>query len=69
MVKKMEQLLFPFMTSFKMPEWYTDSFLRLNYKVSCESKRRCGLPTISYKEYVELVKEGKITPQIAPGRG
>lgn len=53
----------------KIPEWYTDSAIRLNYRVMSETAERAGVPMPPFKEYERQVKVGERTLGISVGRG
>jgi hypothetical protein len=53
----------------KIPEWYTDSAIRLNYKVMSETAARAGIQFPTFKEYERQVKAGERTLGISVGRG
>lgn len=55
----------------KIPEWYTDSAIRLNYKVMSETAINGGIEFLipSFQEFERQVKAGERTLDISVGRG
>lgn len=53
----------------KIPEWYTDSAILLNYRVMSETAARIGVQFPTFKEYERQVKAGERTLGISLGRG
>lgn len=49
--------------------WYTDSAIRLNYRVMSETAERAGIPMPAFKEYERQVKAGERILGISVGRG